>query len=150
MNSKWNTEPTKAVSVLNHPKLKQAKDIDILCNLSLGKLDKFYRYGAIRGKTLFIYFMHPIGVSEFNLKKEQILNKMREVYIRRDLKKSLVFTDVQAKLVPEHKETKVAKKDSYTEIATGDFEIRTKDEKIAKIFRRIKRIIKDRREAKNV
>ena len=146
----WKTEPTKAVSVLNHPKLQQAKDIDILCNLSLGRLDKFYSYGAIRGKTLFIYFTHSIGASEFNLRKEQILAKMREVYKKRGLKRSLIFTDVQAKVVPGRKESKVEKKDSFVELAKGDFDTsHIKDPVIAKHFRNIKQIIKDRREAQN-
>jgi len=145
----WKSEPINEVSLFNHPKLHQSRAI-LKLSKALGHLERFFVYGSLRGNILFLYFSHPIGVSEFNLKKEQILEKMREIYKQNGLRSVLVFKEVQAKLVASCKEVKIDKKDSYVELATGDFDTSNiKDVNLRKAIERIKKIIKQRKEVNN-
>ncbi len=148
MNSKWNTEPTKAISVLNHPKLQQARDIKTLSK-GLDNLQKFFVCGSLRNNVLILYFSHPIGVSEFNLRKEQILSRMRKIYAEKGLVKRLYFKAVIAKLSQSHsKNGKIIKERTYTELAHGNFDTsHIKNPDIKKQFERIRATIKKNREA---
>jgi len=142
-------EPSCEVNLFDHPKLHQSKAI-LKLSKALGSLERFFEYGSLKGDILFIYFSHPIGVSEFNLKKEQILREMRKIYKQESLKSVLVFKEVKAKLVVGYKEEKIPKKDRFAECATGEFDIsHIKNPKIKKAFERIKKLIKHNREADN-
>ncbi len=145
----FKSEPIKETSLFNHPKLHQARAINKLSE-ALGDLKRFFAYGSLQGRVLFLYFSHPIGVSEFSLKKEQILERMREIYKQNELKKVIIFTDVKAKVVPVVVEKQKKENNSYNEIAKGDFDIsHIKNKEIKRVFERIKANIKANKEAQN-
>ena len=145
----FKSEPTKEISLFNHPKLQQAKAINMLSD-ALGSLKRFFLYGELRGQVLLIYFSHPIGVSEFGFKREQILEQMRTIYKQNNLRETLIFRDVKAVCKVARKEPTVSKDDSYKELASGEFDTSgVQNEHIKRAFERIKQHIKANREGKD-
>ncbi len=125
-------------SALSSPKLKEHKAIRELSE-ALGVIKKSFLYGSLRGSVLTFYFNHPGAVSEFNMQKESILEKMRSIYKEKRLKDSIVFNSVNASFVAKHSFSEEKKSKSRNiEIARGEFEVQCKNPELKKIFESIK------------
>lgn len=110
------------------------------------------RYAKIKGETLYFVFGHESMKMEFRYKKEHILERLREYY-RANAKElrhvNITFKKIEAAVVvPPKAEIHMPKrveKEEFAERATGNFEIRCRDERHAKLFRDIQQSIKKRR-----
>ncbi len=127
-------------SALGSPKLKEHEAIRKL-SAALGEMQPFFSHGSLTGDELVLYLAHPAIVSEFGMKKEEILQKMREIYKAENLKQSITFRRVRAVL-----KSKPAPAQEKNEIpadrATGEFEILAADEGIKRRFEHIRALIK--------
>jgi len=128
-------------SALSSYKLKEAKAIRELVK-ALGSLERGFVYGSLKGEVLTLFFNHPAIVSEFNMQKEQILEKMRKIYKEKGLKESIVFKSLRAAFVAKSSSKKRDTEQKREEIATGDFEIKAKDLDIKKALERIREHIR--------
>ena len=126
---------------INSYKLDEHRAINELSE-ALGGLKRSFLYGSLRGDVLTLYFNHPAIVGEFNMQKEQILEKMRRIYKEKSLKRSIVFRDVRADFVAKSEPIKKEEEPKNKEIATGDFEIKAKDPQIKKMLEKIREHIR--------
>lgn len=131
---------------LNSPKFHQANAIRELIQAMSEGMQKQFCYGELRGDVLTLWFSHPLCVSEFNLGREKILEKMRQIYKEKKLGSSLRFREVVARTKPYEPKPPPSPKTTceYKEQSTGEFEIKAKDPELVRIFENIKKIIKER------
>jgi len=130
-------------TALDSPKLKQAEAILKLKNALSDKLQKFFDYAFVEGKTLVIYFKHTAILMEFNRDKKDIKDKMRDIYRDNNMRDILYFTDVVAKTKHkpiEHKREEPKRPDR----ALGTFDIFDGDDKeLVKKFENIRQMARD-------
>ncbi len=128
-------------SALSSPKLREHEAIRKLSAALGERMQPFFSHGSLTGDELVLYLTHPGIVSEFGMKKEEILQKMREIYKTENLKQAITFRRVRAALKPKPAPEQ-EKNESAADRATGDFEILAADEGIKRRFERIRAQIK--------
>lgn len=91
-----------------------------------------------------IVFSHPLALQEWKMEKARTLEKMRELYKQRGLKKMLVFYQVLVEVVFSYSPNKEIKesKQIYKERSSGEFEIKVQDTTLRSIFKSIQAAIK--------
>ncbi|GEM_PF-2054332 len=129
-----------SVDILSSPKLKEARAIRELSRAFL-ELESRFVYGSISGEVLVLYFDHPGAVGEFEMKKSEILKRMREIYKEKGLKEVLIFRSIKAAFVQSRKK-ETQKQEQRADRAKGDFEIRVENPEIRRYFERIKEYIR--------
>jgi len=129
-------------SALHSPKLKEADAIRKLSDALGENLQKMFVHGSLHGDTLTLYFMHQVGVLEFNRDKEEILRKMRLIFVKEKMLGILVFKQVKAEV--KHRQIKRETKHTVQrDRANGDFKIEASDPQLAQMFKQIQEHIKE-------
>ncbi len=135
------------IDPLNHPKLKQHQAIDKLVDALPEPLLKGFRYGQLRGNILVLHFTHPAHLNEFRIRRDEILQRMREIYKEHRLKDVIVFKEVKAE-ARYHPPPQPSSQKSldFTDRAEGAFENRVTHPELHRIFENIRNIIKERKQ----
>ena len=100
---------------------------------------------SIGGKEIcVIVFHHPLALNEWKREQTATIERMRELYKQRKLKKVVVFhkvlTEVSYQPIPLERE---AKESTYKEQSSGEFIIQAQDEIIQAYFKAIQAAIKE-------
>ncbi len=80
---------------------------------------------------------------EFSGKKEVILEEMRSIYKKENLKEILRFSDVRVAVKPKSLPKRESEEEEYNEKATGNFEIHCKDVVLRRAFEKIAKKIRE-------
>jgi len=130
-------------TALDSPKLKEAEAILKLSKALGAKFLQFYVYGVVEGDALVMYLSHPAMVMEFRGQKSRVLEEMRTIYAKEEMRGVVTFKDVRVavkvKPAPILNGTEVPAPDR----ARGDFEIHCKDDALRKAFEGIRKTIRE-------
>ncbi len=126
-----------------HPSHLEQVAIKELVTVMSEALQKGFIYGGIRGTTLVLHFKHPALVQEFALKKEEILSQMRLVYQEKQLRKKIVFTQIQAEHEYVPRPVLKPRELPFEERAKGEFENCVGDAKLSSLIEDIRNTIKN-------
>lgn len=140
------------IDIDHHPKLKQRQAIDKLADALPEPLLRGFRHGELRGTVLVLHFSHPAHLNEFKLRRDEILQRMREIYKEHGLRESIVFRDVraEAQFVPQRQEQQPrTTAETYDEPAEGNFRNDIRSPELRKLFERIRVTIKERRKSES-
>jgi len=132
-------------SALERPELERARAIRTLAAALGEAMESHLLYGRIRGDTLEWVFDHPAMVGEFAMHREEILERMRQIYREKKLKDLLVFRRVTARS-EARPPRQSPRPQSRREVATGSFEIQVNSPALRGVFERIREHIKAARE----
>ncbi len=113
----------------------------------LAKLINRVDLRSIGGKEIcVIVFSHPLALQEWKREQTSTLEKMREFYKQRELKKIVVFYKVLAEVsyypIALKKEETEKPIQTYKEQSSGEFAIQAQDETIKAYFKAIQMAIK--------
>ena len=130
-------------------KLSKVKCIKKIQSLLVLPVQKMINFSYFKGNTLFFVFNHPAGKQEFDNNIQSIKSALNfhmpleckecEESLFEDIKAFVTHTPKKPNIDPEIKPM-----DTYEERASGDFEISIKDEKLNKLVKSIRDIIKDK------
>jgi len=126
-----------------HPSHLEQKAIQELIKAMNETLQKGFLYGGIRGMTLVLHFKHPGLVQEFALKKEEILEKMRVIYQEKQLRKKILFKQIQAEHEYKPKPIVQDRELPFEERAKGEFENCVGDPRLSSLIEDIRKTIKN-------
>lgn len=98
------------------------------------ELREIFEQGS-KKKICVIVFSNFFALQEWNVKKDSILCRMRELYKQRELKEIIVFHRVLAEVYGQNL--------FYKERSKGEFEIASNNPKIRDVFEKIKVSIKE-------
>lgn len=133
-------------SVLQSPKLAQARAVRKLSDALDEQLRAFFLYGAIKGETLVFFFSHPGALTLFSYRKEAILARMRTIYKQEKMKPSeILFRRIDARYKPTEPIDRDEISPNVSEKSNGTFEIKCNDPTLAKAFRNIREHIRRHR-----
>ncbi len=131
-------------SALSSPKLAEAELIRKLAGALDERQQKYFHYGSIHGGALVLHFDHPGIVREFAGTKEDVLRRMRQIFVDERMQGKIWFRDIAARLKPKQQTTDRGD-DAPHERSSGEFAILTQDEQLRKSFERIQTRIRENR-----
>lgn len=137
----------RTIDLTTHPKMLEHTAIKKLTNAFSKPLQQNFCYGSITDdKRLIFYFKHPLHVNEFNMQKDDIKQKMREIYKQERLMGLIFFKDIDARskfdMSPKTKNTDISLK--YDERSKGVFTNNAKSKTLFEAFEMIREAIKER------
>ena len=128
-------------------KLKTVKCFEKIRSLLPPRLSNAILFIYIKNDTLFFVLNHPGYKMEFNYNLNLIKRVLKELKKREVACKDLVFRNIKTfvsnKIDFKEKKNEAEEKLTYNERAAGDFEIKTDNPNLKKIFQNIKTIIRD-------
>ena len=136
-------------SIQNKPqfsKLSKYKCIKKIQSIFTPALQKMIKFAYIKNDTLFFVLNHPAGKQEFDNNIQSIKSALN--FVRPPECSETVINDIKAFVThtPKKKQQISVKEERrYQERASGDFTINIQDEKLNKLVKSIREIIKTKK-----